>query len=274
MSKKSRKRPGNCAFCGAGNLSKEHIWPQWAFPFVRTHDASGSNISGFFVQEDKTLVSKKVKERQGDVTTTKIRAVCARCNNGWMNEIEGAMQRVAAPLILGRPATITLAMQTVIAQWLTLKVMVGEHSQRNPAEVVIPQSARQAFKDQRIIPACIRLWIARCVSNRWRSGYLRHSALLSDNVSIVPNNGRKNVQTTAIGIGELFSYAMVSVSESIQLHEFFRISDRLVPLWPPQGGDIIWPPSTPINERAADTAALALDTLMKSPGVGWRPIPV
>lgn len=37
------KLPGRCIFCGGGNLSKEHFWPEWASALLPRHPTT--NIS-------------------------------------------------------------------------------------------------------------------------------------------------------------------------------------------------------------------------------------
>jgi len=69
---KPRRLPEKCAFCGLGNLSKEHFWPQWAESLLRSPAQSGSYRELFVVRTEKTkIVSHRHKERPGHVTTKK-----------------------------------------------------------------------------------------------------------------------------------------------------------------------------------------------------------
>lgn len=270
--RKNIKLPRKCIFCGGGDLSKEHIWPQWAASLLRTHFQSGPHREEFMVRTQKTkLIRHTRKERQGHVTTKTIRVVCMKCNNEWMSIIESSAQKVATPMILGQPIAITPAMQVVLAKWLALKVMIGEQNQR--IEVVVPQIDRNAFRERGIIPSYIRLWIARCVSNKWRNAYLRHSGLLGRTTVIPENSGGKNVQTTALGIGELFVFATASVAKGIDMNDVFVMSNHFLPLWPLPGHDILWPPNRILDDRGADSAAMAFDTLMRDPRVIWKHAP-
>jgi hypothetical protein len=94
------KKPKTCIFCGEqGSISKEHFWPEWVAPHIRAGEA-GSNVSEFHAAEGKNAPSlQRRSERPGDVVTKKIRAVCERCNNGWMSEVES---NVKPTILAGR----------------------------------------------------------------------------------------------------------------------------------------------------------------------------
>lgn len=224
--------------------------------------------------EKTKLVSNKFKERPGHVTTKKIRAVCIPCNNGWMSIVESAAQPIAGPMILGNAITLTPPMQTILAQWLTLKIMLGEQNQRHQEikEIVIPQDDRDEFRRSRTIPSYICIWIARYVALTWRHAYLRHAALIGIGGSktvIPPNTRGKNIQTTALGIGELFTYAIACTTDGIDFREFIRVGRAFTQLWPLTGDDISWPPPVAIDDRGANGAANVLASIMADDTTRW-----
>jgi hypothetical protein len=273
MAKKPRRKnlrsPGKCIFCGGGNLSKEHFWPKWAAPLLRTPSDEGeyrevkASFSGKAVRGTGTLIS-----RPGHVTTKKIRVVCRKCNSEWMGAIETAVQTIAAPLILGNPATLNQDAQTVLARWITLKVMVGE--QNVPEDAVVLQEDRDAFKRIGAIPSYIKIWIATCAVPDWRTSYYREAATLTLPENAMPISQRKNVQTTAFGIGALFVYAMVSPAKGIDLNDYIGV-DGIPRLWPISQSTIHWPLPNIMRGDGPMRLSLALRGLAHNPNVIWKP---
>lgn len=213
------------------------------------------------------VVSHARKERPGHITTKKIRVVCGSCNNGWMSTIESAVQSFATPMILGRSGVLNENQQTLLAQWATLKLMVVELNHRT--EAVTTQAERFAFRESRDIPRGLRFWIAQCFSDVWCNAYFRHAATLGRDFASRPVDNRKNVHTAALGIGQLFFYAMGSAAEGVNLADLIQLGEQLVPLWPLPGGDLRWPPASAIGDREANRIAMVFDVLMRDPRVIW-----
>lgn len=77
-----------CIFCGKeGNLSKEHLWPDWLSKmYIRAGDEKHTFGSETYL--NKEMVHDGVYERPGHLFSLKNRVVCQSCNNGWMSEVE------------------------------------------------------------------------------------------------------------------------------------------------------------------------------------------
>src|SRR6266568_7486843 len=90
-----------CAFCGdSGGMTKEHVWPQWLRehagelePVRFAHTAGFERSAADAFRETRTVTV----QQPGSVLNLVARAVCARCNSGWMSQLE---ERVR-PLLLG-----------------------------------------------------------------------------------------------------------------------------------------------------------------------------
>ncbi|MGJ4997838.1 hypothetical protein ACQR0Z_25675 [Bradyrhizobium sp. HKCCYLS3077] len=74
----------------------------------------------------------------GDVHTKKAKVVCAKCNNGWMNEIVGAAKPVVTQVVLGRFGALNAAAQKKLATWLALQAMMADLLTKEP--VKLPRS--------------------------------------------------------------------------------------------------------------------------------------
>ena len=77
-----------CIFCGTeGNLSKEHLWPDWLSKLYLRKD-SESHTFGSKSYLNKKEVRDGTYSRPGHLFSLKNRVVCVTCNNGWMSRVE------------------------------------------------------------------------------------------------------------------------------------------------------------------------------------------
>lgn len=221
MTKAKRRSsvPGRCIFCAkVGSLSKEHLWSEWTHELVRLPTAQHAHAWTHVVgSKTHGEISRTTKDRQGHITTKQLRVVCKTCNETWMSQIEEAAKPILIPLILGRAGRLDQEVQAKLATWVTLKVMVAEQNKRE--EAVFSEEERNLFMRERAIPSGVSIWIARCFSPLWRNAFLRCSGQLAFSATlpptVIPTTERKNVQTSAFGIGELFVYTMISRAEGI-----------------------------------------------------------
>ncbi len=261
-----------CIFCASPDLTREHLWPKWAGAVLRPPDYKGKRSEVYIVKTKKTqTISREQKHHHGHTVDKSIRVVCGSCNNEWMSQLEDDVKPIALPLIQGDIFDLTPAMQVKLSQWVVLKTFVAE--QHRPDEATFPQDARDAFKAHRTIPAGVRIFIGRCIAKSWSSTYMRHAALLSNDPAVVPNAGRKNVQTIALGMGDLFVFVTTSVTDGVDLHDFVDFGKKLIPLHPGSGNVIIWPPMYIISEGEAREIAWALEMLMQSHKTIWKETP-
>lgn len=117
-------RARTCIFCRGTPLTREHIWPQW----LRAHlPMPMLNYQALRATEHRQHTDRSVATRSGDPHRWRVRAVCARCNNGWMSQLETRVQPILIPLLTGRTTRLTPPQQQTLACWAALKVMVAEY---------------------------------------------------------------------------------------------------------------------------------------------------
>jgi hypothetical protein len=274
--KKKHSIPGKCIFCTRDGLSKEHLWPEWMHDLIRLPGITRANVSEYLVGDKTRGVTSAIRKvRQGHITTLKFRVVCEDCNNTWMGGIEVAAKPILIPLIAGSGGYLNSDTQKQLATWAALKVMVAEQSK--PAEAVFSDAERASFMRERIIPAGVKIWIARCFSPLWTNAFLRCSGQLALSATlpptVLPTSERKNVQTSALGVGELFIYTMVSKAEGIDLNDLIKVIDYLIPIFPSSCDAISLPIRYIIAENVASGIAIALHRLMNSEHIHHFDIP-
>lgn len=265
------KPRGNCVFCGSEDLSGEHIWPKWAAQILGSREDKSRRVEGFRVHTEKTrLVSEEMNERHGHIAHKKVFVVCQKCNNTWMSELENETKDIALPLMQGKEINLTPDMQHSLAKWVFLKTLVAENNR--PDEAIFTQATRDSFRGAQEIPSSIRIWIGHCTGDVWRNAYLRHTALLGLSLDKVPNGGKRNTQSVALGIGELFFISVGCVSEEVDLTKFVDFDDRLLQIWPLSGRDIKWPPNKTLSNDNASKVAGALELLIRDSRTKWKEI--
>ena len=210
-----------------------------------------------------------VRNRQGSTAKKTVRVVCGMCNPGWMNDLEREVRPVLEPLLLGVPVSLLPTGRDVVARWITLKLMVGEHAQLGNA--VVTQPDRSAFMRERRIPDAVKIWIGQIDSAKWKHGWQRHAATMTWPGEAPPKPFRKNIQTTVFGVGKLFVFAIVSYLADYKggvAEAFAHVMPRLWPL-----SEDPWPPQRMVTEQEADRFAAHFDDVLRMPNVRWHPQP-
>lgn len=209
------------------------------------------------------VIEERKRTRDGAVITRRFRVVCASCNNGWMSGIESRAKEILRLLIIGGEGVLDSEMQQQLAIWMTLKTIVGE--QGRPLETVVTQGEREAFKNSGIVPISFRIWAGRCLSNRWHSAWLRTAGTIGEYIDDNPPKEiptGPNIQTTSLGVGELFLYARVVQTTEIKLNNE-EISEHLVPIFPGPVPDLRLPNRCVITHETAERIANALDQKLR-----------
>jgi hypothetical protein len=128
-----------CAFCGAlPPLTLEHVWPQWAAEVLR---ARGPFTARHY---DKAWRTPQID--------TKVRAVCAACNGGWMSRMESEIVPILKPIILATREdgdttrvpvrTLSPRSKTLLARWAHKTALTVDLAQ---SPRLIPQGEYSVF---------------------------------------------------------------------------------------------------------------------------------
>lgn len=108
-----------CAFCGGGNLSKEHVLPRWLGRVLHTRHPRGVEVL--------RIDAEPVRITPSAPFTTTVRQVCAACNHGWMNDLEVAARPVLTPLLRGEPSVLDVVDQQIVATWALKTTMMAQY---------------------------------------------------------------------------------------------------------------------------------------------------
>jgi hypothetical protein len=178
-------------------------------------------------------------DRQGGAKTIKLRVVCRSCNHGWMCDLEDASRPTLTTLIVGNPIVLAVDDQKVLAEWIALKIILLEQS--NKPEVVITQDERTAFYEKRTIPANMRIRLAICGEGGWRSATVRTATWISSLSRFTSVKPGMNVQVSTVGAGDLLIHASMCNSPGVDIDEIVPVNERIYRLWPLSGAELNWP---------------------------------
>jgi hypothetical protein len=167
-----------------------------------------------------------------------------------MSNIEEEAKETLIPLLQGRHKTLLVNNRKRLAKWITLKSMIIDAEEIT--DMVFTNTIRVSFKDKGEIPRELKIWIAHHRDETWYSG-LHHQSTrgvpsLRD-ASLFPSG--KNIQTTAIGLGQLFVFVFYAAVPDVELKmnigEIFP--RRAVQIWPLRYQSIVWPPQALSNSE-------------------------
>lgn len=263
------KPPGKCIFCEAGNLTKEHFWPSWASPLINC--PTDRYVEQSFTLPPVTMSKKnsRIRIKIGHAWTKKFRVVCARCNNGWMNQLETAARPFLTQLISTASHIMSSDAAAAVARWVALKIMVSEQQRRD--NLVTSPSDLKKFRSTLKLPDNFRIWVARCGVDGWQAAYWRHTATVTT-IGFRPVDERKNIQSVTFGIGDLLIHALHTTSPGMDLDLFTSESGVVIQLFP-FIDDIAWPPGRSITAAEANFLRDTLQQLLSSSRVLWLPFP-
>lgn len=112
-----------CLFCQAdATLTAEHVIPEWA----REHLQDDPTDVGTHIRQAIHIGTNEVvtNSYEAVAASAKTRCVCARCNNGWMSDLESKAKPLLGDLIDGRPRAFTETQREIVATWFVKTAFV------------------------------------------------------------------------------------------------------------------------------------------------------
>lgn len=155
-----------CAFCSAQakKLSREHIWDDWLNNVLPTQR--------FRVR--KQLVNGKLLEYDAVRVEETVEAVCGDCNSGWMSEISHRIKQTFSDVIVNFQSGTRISLLPsgirLLAEYTFLKSVIGDYATGTENDPFFTRAARERFREHRIIPAEVQIWLAAFQGGQRYSG--------------------------------------------------------------------------------------------------------
>lgn len=246
-----------CIFCdGHGKKSKEHIWPVWMHKYLKINGDGKHTSEAHTYEYKKHLESKKI-ERQGDLTTKKLRVVCQQCNSGWMSLLESSVKPIMIRMLALEEMVLRPIEQGLLARWIVMKVIVGEYDSKGIN--FTPTVDRVAFKNNNTIPEYFAVYIGTH-NEKSDSAWLRFSNTLSRSSSALspPLEGvTRNTQSITFICGTLFIYVFGIRVKGLMPVDMLKLP-QLTRIIPMESNIVIWPPENTLTSKEMGRIAYAL----------------
>lgn len=270
MSRRLQKPRRKCIFCGGNVNSKEHIYSRWTHDLLPRVEGSSYNEDFHTFKDPKSFGTVEVKSRPGDVATKKVRAVCTACNNGWMNRVEGLAKPILTPLIKGESITLNLDSQSIIARWITMKIIVCEYTQENQSLTSLVE--RQALMSEGQIPSYYRIYACPQHSG-WSTAFNRHTAIASKDMSgpRPPLDGlARNIEQVTLIIGRMVFHINAARIDDLAIEDFLNPAlYNGIRIWPIEREHFEWSSTRSLGAQAIANLANSMKALFKAPNVRW-----
>jgi hypothetical protein len=127
--------PDACVFCGASDLSSEHLLGDWMnkrLPLGVPH----RHVVGATDENENIEITEAFLSDQHEVTVS---CVCqARCNGGWMSNLESIVAPFLTDVALGSTAHVPERAFLVTALWAVKEMLVKQYQHPQPDPLLIP----------------------------------------------------------------------------------------------------------------------------------------
>ncbi len=199
----------------------------------------------------------------------KVRAVCGRCNNGWMSGIEKAAMPPLKRLMFGTPHVISPSEQLTILHWVLLKLFVSEYGK--PAYPSFTATTRRAFMETRAIPNNLFMYAMAYDGGsprghgKWCAGLSSHAVWVGEegepNELLADGTIQRNTVSATFGVGFAAFHIFHSYTLAVQ-PGFSPVFART--LWPSSGVWLDWPPHQIMTTDELTEGAASFDRYLAS----------
>jgi hypothetical protein len=244
-----RQRVANaCVFCGADDtrLTDEHVWGNWLTSAV-SHPPTQA-------YSERVTVSGEQQRWKQPVFAQKVKIACARCNNGWMSQIEEQAKPLVAPMANGTTTRLKPRHQARLATWAALKALVAEHQSR-ASERFIPAAHYREFYGTKRPLETMRIWLgglsrpipARVRTTDWYFTSSSTSDLRGNITAAAPPDLRRDiaegrsVYSVVMNVGPLLMVVLAHETRGVEGYVQEEAEPCFQQIWPVTGV-FRWPP--------------------------------
>ena len=154
MSNPAASTARRCVFCGASEPTREHVLRK---KFQRTLDRTAPENLSF--THDRTTafgnISSSKRAYRGIPFELTVKAACAECNNGWMNDLENAVETDLLDMIAGRHLSLNADRARNLARWVLKTALMRQLINGQVADWTTPRF-REIYEDDLSGP----VWVA------------------------------------------------------------------------------------------------------------------
>jgi hypothetical protein len=169
-----------------------------------------------------------------------------------MSAIETQAKASLIPLMAAEPFLLTREHQRDLARWAILKSIATEYGTYGD-EPAYSQAECSEFMNSDEPSDKWLVWIGRCQSERWRTRLTRQQTSVAAMTGYWHRVVKGVLQSTAIGLNELFIYVVLNKHDAIRI----AVPPGLSQIWP-AGDDISWPAPKILTETETEAISTGL----------------
>jgi hypothetical protein len=237
-----------CIFCDNNSGSREHLWPLW-------------------IHERKDFGPLKSKRGYLEILIPDpklvVKAVCKKCNNGWMSDLEG----VSIPLIGSMMQNVSIQLdreqQKTAATWLMKMAFLVDWTRIDGRKKrFFAREEGAAFAEELTVPPRTRIWIGHITSSHLSTdGHDMARFMPADETRI----GTSTAITLAVGhlaaqivTDHLYpEFDTEAAPETIPKNGPW--AEKLIQIWPIQKDWVMWPPKASFTNGGTQGYGYLLD---------------
>jgi hypothetical protein len=239
----------NCIFGDNPAGNREHLWAQWIherhdFGPIRMQRGSKEEI---IVPDPKITV----------------KSVCAKCNNGWMNDLENANIPLLGSMMQDLSLRLEPDQQITVGRWVTKTGMILDSIRpRTNGIRFYTQDECAGMRTGLVIPARTRIWLGRMPSKHLHAGG-------TDFLYRRKEDGKPIVHSSINSFVVGYFVAQIMTQHTLDGFDEHTIPDlepkpgdwenQLLQIWPVERERIMWPPPVSFTNGGALGIGYLLD---------------
>jgi hypothetical protein len=243
-----------CIFCGGTPVTREHVVPRWLTAVLPEQARFRGQDQQFVLQPPGGPRSGLVlphREMREPFNAMTVKAVCSKCNGGWMSRLEEVARPVLAPLIRGESQQFEIGNVETIATWTVKTALMAQLTGVEYSAGLGP--VYRTLYNERKPPHNSVVWVAATGAEDWGLRFEIVGALIAmeeESNSIEPDDPVNTISVT-IGLGNLLLHTVLTVRNKVSYPPLDEIhSGAIKRLWPDPTAMTLPPPHWLINEAA------------------------
>jgi hypothetical protein len=237
-----------CAFCGGEigeNDPPEHVIPKWMGKF-RPKGAVFLHTMRPEMRGDMELPAHLPEFRAKNFELT-ADSICARCNHGWMSDLETKSSPLLTPMIEGKAVGLDIERQVLVSTWVAKTALTFDQAMP-PQRRLMPLRHCRWVKDHQLPPLGATVRLGRYDGDDPEFVRIVYDGLFrevpADPIAPGPPDGHR----ATIRIGQLVAeFTVTEDTKPVLRVRGGDIVDLLVTIWPT--AEIkSWPPRQRFND--------------------------
>jgi enamine deaminase RidA (YjgF/YER057c/UK114 family) len=178
-----------------------------------------------------------------------VRAVCSRCNSGWMSTVETQARPVLSKLIRGQKTELAATDTEAVATW-AVKTAMMVHLTSVEGIAAFGDVYKTFFNDRRP-PSNAVVWVAATGAEDWALRSEMVSALVGTDQDSVTVADPVNTTSVTLGLGRLLLHVLLTARTSVSYPPLDDIHpEAVLRIWPDPAPITLPPPLWLVNAGA------------------------